>query len=58
MWATASVSITMQLEYNAVMLVVNYVAKIHRFCKCFLHKKVHIKIFFRFSKSTPVKLNP
>ena len=48
----------MQAEYNAALLVVNYVAKIPWFCKYFFHKKIPIQIFVEFSKSALAKLNP
>ena len=47
----------MQVEYNAVLLVINYLAKILDL-QVFLQKEMHIKIFVRFPKSALVKLKP
>ena len=46
MWAAVSFSTPMPVEYNPVLLVVNYVAKILWYRKYFLHKEIYIKIFF------------
>ena len=56
--ATVSFGIKIQVECNAVLLVVNYVAKIHWFWYYFLQKEIHVKIFVRFSNSALAKLNP
>ena len=42
--------------HNTVLLVVNYVVKIPLSQKLFLHKYIHIKIFF--SKSALVEPDP
>ena len=50
-------SILIQAECNAVLLVVNYLAKILDL-QVFFAKGIHIKIFVRFPKSALVKQNP
>ena len=47
----------MQVEHNAALLVINYLAKILDL-QVFLQKEMHIKIFVRFPESALVKLNP
>ena len=47
----------MQVEYNAALLVVNYIAKILNL-KVFLKEEIPLKIFVWFPKSALVKLNP
>ena len=49
-------SITMQVKYNAALLVVNYLAKILNL-KVFLKEEIPLKIFVWFPKSALVKLN-
>ena len=58
MWAAVSFCVIMWVEYNIVLLVKNYMSKIPWFCKHFVHKEIHTKIFERFSKSALANLNP
>ena len=54
MWTTVSFSIAMPLEYKTVLLVVNCVTKSSWYHNYFLHKEIHIQIFFKLAL---VKLN-
>ena len=48
----------MSLEYNPVLLVVNYAAKIPWYLKYYLHEEIHIKIFFKSTLAKFVLQNP